>query len=252
MGPGAYRRFSFTSFLGTLELLLPEKREKNWASRIRESIEEALELLRTVGILKTLDWPDGFGPGDIDRSKGWSDRWLNARICFTTGGLGPPGPSRYHEKCVERARGVGLTGTQIRFARTNIIPCWTQEGLARELKISRRHLSQIETGKRKPSPMVTKRLRYWLETRKEKELQSEFAFGDQRGEGSSSFRQTSLKPSTTEEAALNSSTAPTSESQETANVVHGRGATRQGTGAPTRKSQARTGTDKSNGPRYEE
>jgi DNA-binding XRE family transcriptional regulator len=153
------------------ELLLPDERHK-------ESVEEALDLLRTGGVLKTVEWPDGFGPGDIDRSKGWTDRWLNARIRVMTvssrrAESGSVQASCCYRKRRDRRNSVQLIGTEIRFARTNIGPHWTQQELARELGISRRHLSQIETGKRKPALILEARLRDWLESRKEKEKQSE-------------------------------------------------------------------------------
>jgi DNA-binding XRE family transcriptional regulator len=228
------------------ELLLPDKREKNWASRIRENVEGALELLINVGLLKTVEWPDGFGPGNIDRSKGWSDRWLNARIRFTTV---ESGSARCHERHVDRTDGARLIGTTVRFARTNIVPGWTQAELARELKISRRHLSQIETGKRKPTPMLAEQLQHWLDKRNETERQSEFGFGYERCENGGFD---ALKSSGTERAALDSGTGPTFESRGIENSVHGRGATRQGTGAPTISSGTRTGTDKRNRPRDQE
>jgi DNA-binding transcriptional regulator YiaG len=141
------------------ELLLPEKREKNWASRIRTYVEEAMELLEDCGVFKKVEWPDGSGPGDIDRSKGWSDRWLNARIRVTTmaNRRAESGSARAQRSFGKREDGtdrVALTGAEIRFARTNIAPPWTQEELAKRVRTSRRHLSQIETEKRKPSPML--------------------------------------------------------------------------------------------------
>jgi len=243
------------------ELPLPENREKNWASRIRESVERALELLITHGVLKAVEWPDGFGPGNIDRSKGWSDQWLNSRIRFTaTANRRAESDSApvfgSHRKRMGRAAGLGLVGTDIRFARTNIVPHWTQDGLARQLRISRRHLSQIETGKRRPSPVLAERLQDWLDSRK-KEGQSEFGFDHKRDERGGSYAAVEVEDNAVDAgpqrdgsafqqkspaaASPNSGAERALETPETTDVVRGRGATRQGTGVPVRRIRTRTG-----------
>jgi len=162
------------------ELPSPDHRRKNWASRTREYLEEALEMLQTCGVLRTVEWPDGFGPFDIDRAKGWGDRWLSARIrIITMASLRsqtatgkPPGPRRNQ---VGRSNTGAIAGPDIRFARVNIAPLMLQQQLALELGISRRHLSQIENARRKPSPMLCVKLRDWIRKRKKEETQAELS-----------------------------------------------------------------------------
>jgi transcriptional regulator with XRE-family HTH domain len=250
------------------ELPLPKHREKNWASRIRALVEDALEVLRNNGVLKTVEWPDGIGPDDIDRSKGWVDRWLNARIRYTTLAdrcrkSRPAGDSQTKGKRTDRRAEVPI-GAEVRTARMNLVPHCTQEELAREMDISRRHLSQIETGKRAPPPDVAKRLQNWVEKRKEQERQSELGFGNAPGEYNSSCNlperkdhlqenrrmhkgstsgQTPMEASESERPHPDPHTESSSEIRQTTNVVKERKASRTATDSRKAGVRSRTGTD---------
>ncbi len=150
------------------ELPTRPHRTRHWAGRTRERFDAGLLVLQDVGVFGTLHWPDGYGPGASDRSKGWVEGWLAARVEMGLSGtpalpalpaasspLSPPArprPSR-------RAGTVeGITIRQVRQARG-----WSQEALARALDISVPYLSQIETGKRFPSPKLTHKLQTWLQ-----------------------------------------------------------------------------------------
>jgi hypothetical protein len=126
--------FRVVELLGDIgELLLPDEREKNWTSRMRTAVEEGLELLTRHEVVKCVEWPDGFGPGDIDRYKGWSDRWLNARIRITVGDRwrksGQTRDSSSKAKRRDQDDPLRMLGAEIRNARMNIIPQYTQEQL---------------------------------------------------------------------------------------------------------------------------
>ena len=154
------------------ELLSPEARTRHWASRTRTALEEAIALLEEVGVLKTVQWSEGFGPGDIDREKGWVDPWLNAMIRVRTSISARAGSDflrdrRFQKPKAMRRNASEVTGSEIRSARNNIIPHWSQEALAHHLAITRSYLSQIETGKRRPRASLSCKLRTWINSRKE-------------------------------------------------------------------------------------
>ena len=103
------------------ELLKPETRNYHWASRSREILEAALELLKTHKVIKAVEWPEGYGPDDLDRSKGWGHRWLNARIRVITmahQGRGSACGLRLGGKVRDGADAGRFNGNQIRSART--------------------------------------------------------------------------------------------------------------------------------------
>ena len=65
---------------GFVGLPASEKRGKDWAGRERDRLEAALDILVTRRILERVDWPDGYGPQDQNRTKGWAENWLSARV----------------------------------------------------------------------------------------------------------------------------------------------------------------------------
>jgi hypothetical protein len=128
------------------ELLSPEARSRHWASRTRTVLEEAVALLEEVGVLKTVRWPEGFGPEDLDREKGWVDPWLNALIRVRTSISARAASDclrdrRFQKPKATRRKESQITGSQIRSARNNIVPRWPQEQLANHLGITRSYLS---------------------------------------------------------------------------------------------------------------
>lgn len=163
------------------ELPLPEERDKNQAPRTRERFENAMLTLQEAGVLSTVEWPDGYGPGDQDRSKGWVERWLSARVCGILPGAPPKLPEAATRALPPRGkRGGGrkpkppapvqiIDGQAIWRARIRL--GWTQEELARHLHIGRANLSTLEAGKRLPSRKLAKRIQAWLQDTAEGALQ---------------------------------------------------------------------------------
>jgi DNA-binding XRE family transcriptional regulator len=156
------------------ELPTPAHRTKHWAGRTRERFDAALLLLQDLGVFAALAWPDGYGPGDAERSKGWVERWLPARVQMTLAGTPPPlalsaaapAPEMARQpppRRAARAPQPTVEGATIRQTRQE--RGWSQEALAHALGISVPYLSQIETGKRVPSPKLTRKLVTWIQRR---------------------------------------------------------------------------------------
>lgn len=152
------------------ELPVPEARDKHWAGRTRDRFDEAMLTLREAGVLQTVEWPDGYGPEDTDRSKGWVQRWLDAHVSGTLPEAAPELPRRQavHALPARRRRRhkeaapeqTQIDGLAIRKAR--IERKWSQEELARHLGISRSYLAKLETGRRLPSQDLARKLKAWL------------------------------------------------------------------------------------------
>lgn len=70
-----------------------EARGVQWAGRERERLEAAFEILKKIEILERVEWPDGFGPADVYRGKGWAKNWLAARITLYPAQLAPEQPA---------------------------------------------------------------------------------------------------------------------------------------------------------------
>jgi len=151
------------------ELPVVAARTKDWAGRTRDRLDEALLSLSDSHLFARLDWPDGYGPGDDDRQRGWVERWLDARIHLTlalptlpAGGAValPPAPPVALLPPPLPAEEQPITGQAIRRARA--ARQWKQEQLARHLGITVPYLSQIEGGRRQPSPQLMGRIRAWI------------------------------------------------------------------------------------------
>lgn len=155
------------------ELLSPEKRDKNWAGRTRERFDEAMLKLQEVGVFGRVEWPDGCTPGDLDRNKGWVEKWLAARVQITLPEAPPelpkdkppalPLPRRQRKSQPRPRKPIAeqqVDGPAIRQARME--RGWSQEALARYLDISTPYLSQVENGKRLPSKALVGRIYAWL------------------------------------------------------------------------------------------
>lgn len=152
------------------ELPLASQRTKDWARRTRERFDSAMLLLQERGVFVELFWPDGHGPGDPDRSKGWVERWLSARVQMTFAGTPQPvvlSDTTSHVETPRKRntrrppRAITVQGETIRQARK--ARGWSQRALAHTLDISVPYLSQIEMGKRLPSAKLTRQLQNWLE-----------------------------------------------------------------------------------------
>jgi hypothetical protein len=149
------------------ELPEPAARGKDWAGRTRDRFDEAMLALQEAKVFAALEWPDGAGPGDADRTKGWSRQWLDASVKITLPESAPgapaplPPPRRRagrHRKPL--APGQRVSGNLVRQRRLE--RGWAQQALARHLGITVPYLSQLETGKRIASEDLAHRLKAWL------------------------------------------------------------------------------------------
>jgi DNA-binding XRE family transcriptional regulator len=151
------------------ELPTPEARDKNWAGRTRDRFDTALQSLVDHGIFTEVLWPEGYGPDDPDRSKGWPERWLAAKVQIRLPEdppviLDPPKaralaelPKLKPNPALEAQRIDGQALQRLRKA-ANL----TQAALAQKLGITREHLSRIEAQKLLPSRKLAARLRAWM------------------------------------------------------------------------------------------
>lgn len=172
--PGALKPLRVDHLLESVgELPAPEERARNWAGRTRDRFDEAMLALREAGVFANAKWPDGCGPDDPDRSKGWAEKWLAAHVQITLPEAPPelprntsPAPlmPQHRRRAGPRSKKPTaeqqIDGAAIRQARTE--RGWSQEALARHLGISPPYLSQMENGKRLPSKDLTGRIRTWL------------------------------------------------------------------------------------------
>lgn len=167
-----------------------EARGVHWASRERERLEAAVELLVGVGILERAEWPDGYGPADVARTKSWSNPWLAARITLYPAQLAPEQPAlggvppQLHTPARPRAkqprasrkprRKVARFAVDAKMARAvkekltarrdTGLPQGDTETLANHLGISRSHLSNALGGRFHLSRDVYAALERFLKT----------------------------------------------------------------------------------------
>jgi len=159
---------------------LPEesKRGNDWARRERERLEAAMELLYKIGILeRPAEWPDGYGPADVHRGKGWARNWLAARLILhpaeqkreqlTVDGQpqlalpAPPAkvrkpqasqkPLRSTEWYVVDAQMARLVRERLSARRDQGRPIYDMTALAKHLEITQGHLSHVLAGRRRLS-----------------------------------------------------------------------------------------------------
>lgn len=151
------------------ELPVPEERARDWAGRIRERFDEATQKLQELGVFARVEWPNGHGPGDPDRSKGWVERWLDAKVRVYLPEATPELPKQNRAMAVPSHRQRSspknteeprIDGASVR--RTRMERGWSQDDLARYLGISTPYLSQIENEKRRPSPKLWARIHAWV------------------------------------------------------------------------------------------
>jgi len=145
-------------------------RGPKWASRTRGRFDNSMFTLRNAGVFSDVTWPNGSGPDDPDRTKGWVTRWLAAKIHIVLPEAPPelpkdhhqalpsPRASRRHPRKLDPSRLVD--GPALRKAR--IERGWSQQTLASHLGISVTYLSLVETGKRPPSTELASKIRAWI------------------------------------------------------------------------------------------
>ena len=154
----------------------PKARGPHWAGRTRDRFDDAMQALIEAGVFTGVAWPDGFGPGDDDRRKGWVKRWLAAKVIITLPRTrqrhgkrkgdrsrdprGPQGANLASRRAPGRTEGraEGLRGARIASG-------YSQVDLARELAVSATYLSRVENGKIKGSQVFLDRLETWLANR---------------------------------------------------------------------------------------
>lgn len=153
------------------EYLPQERRTRNWAGRLRERFDGAMLLLADEGIVSSVEWPEGFGPGDPDRNKGWVTRWLQSEVVIQlpvllnnkTKLMIPTETEleQMNKRLVNRLSSFGeaVNGQDIRALRMKY--GWSQENLAKYLRISNTQLSRIENAQVDPSVKTIRRLQMW-------------------------------------------------------------------------------------------
>ncbi len=173
------------------ELLAEEYRGKrvndkqagqDWARRTEEYLQAGLTTLLQMGMLASYNFSSDY-PTPGDRGAAWSERWLSARVYLTTPEAAaklnmnlpqatPAIPSISERK--RRVRGLGKTkkplarGQYLDAATVAAIYAaykernWTQQSLARELKIARPTLSNVLNRREAPSVELAKRIRAFL------------------------------------------------------------------------------------------
>lgn len=155
------------------ELPVEQDRSKHWAGRTRDRFDEAMLVLREAGVFSDVRWPDGYGPGEPDRSRGWVARWLSSRVLLRLPRSAPdalpgqralelvwPEPS---ERGLEREPASLEPQDLGTVLRTKLAERYmSQKALARYLGISNSYLSMILKGDRTPSTAVMAAIKTWL------------------------------------------------------------------------------------------
>ena len=155
---------------------------EHWASRTAEYLQAGLTALLQMGMLASYNFSSDY-PSPGDRGAAWSERWLSARVYLTTPEAAaklkmnlpqatPAIPGGTERK--RRIRGLGKTKKPL--ARVQYLDAadvaaiyeaykernWTQQSLARELKIARPTLSNVLNRREAPSVELAKRIRAFL------------------------------------------------------------------------------------------
>ncbi len=155
---------------------------QNWASRTAEYLQAGLTSLLQMGMLASYNFSSDY-PTPGDRGAAWSERWLSAKVYLTTPEAAaklkmlpqaaPAFPGVPERK--RRVRGLGKTKKPLvrgQYIDTATVAAiyeayrernWTQQTLARELKIARPTLSNVLNRREAPSAELAKRIRAFLE-----------------------------------------------------------------------------------------
>lgn len=159
-----------------------ETREgQNWATRTDDYLQQGLTYLHQDGLLASYnfgsDYPD---PGD--RGRGWVGRWLSTKVYLTTPKAAarmeqtPPQTQRPFPERKRRIRGQGKVrkplqrGQYLDAATVAAVyhayhaRNWSQETLAKELKVARPTISNVLNGREAPSVELAARIRAFLDS----------------------------------------------------------------------------------------
>jgi len=168
------------------ELPAPEHRTKDWAGRMRDTLMKAWETLLDAGLIKNLKFPDGFGFGDTDRTKGWVADWLCSKVVILTpeavpephrspSGTNVKAPQaqlgKYRRRMTRQIRKkpanlqlqVGTPAFRKRIRNACQERYITQKSLARILSVAPSTLSNILRGHDLPSLELAEKLHKWLD-----------------------------------------------------------------------------------------
>jgi DNA-binding XRE family transcriptional regulator len=152
------------------ELPIPEERNHKWGGRTRERFDAAFLVLKEGGVIADVAWPEGYGPGEGGRSKGWVDQWLGAKVRITLPELAeelpaptaqPALPKPAQRKRRKPVKVQQIDGNAVRRAR-EARGC-TQDDLAAFLGVTQPYIARIENGKRLPGVALAKKLRAWID-----------------------------------------------------------------------------------------
>jgi len=153
---------------------------EHWASRTEAYLQAGLTTLLQIGLLASYNFGSTY-PCPKDRGAAWAERWLSAMVYMTTPEAAelipqlPPQAIPGVPERKRRIRGVGKTkkpltpGQYLDAATIAAIyeaykeRNWTQQTLARELKIARPTLSNVLNRREAPSAELAKRIRAFLE-----------------------------------------------------------------------------------------
>lgn len=151
---------------------LPEldSRDSHWGGRVRDRFDEAVLMLQEAGVFGSVEWPEGYEPGDADRAKGWVEAWLASKIILNRpeafGGCDVKAATRKRKRRRARKQDAGLVelrrGSVIRSLRVQ--RSISQSQFARELGISAAYLSQVETEKRMVSQALLGKISEWAQS----------------------------------------------------------------------------------------
>ncbi len=155
------------------ELPVEQDRSKHWAGRTRDRFDEAMLMLREAGVFSDVRWPDGYGPGESDRPRGWVARWLSARVLLQLPRSAPdplsgrralelvwPDPSQQGVELDPSSPEPQEFGAVVRAKLGERY--LSQKAFARYLGISNSYLSMILKGDRTPSAAVMTAIKAWL------------------------------------------------------------------------------------------
>ena len=168
------------------ELPAPEFRTKDWAGRLRDNLMKAWDILLNAGVIKELEFRDGFGFEDTDRTKGWVENWLASKVTLTTPEAVPEPTTqeledfrrqhlknkkgrkrRISKKVRKNPQPIQLRVCSAQYRKKIRDACEehyiSQRTLAKSLGIAASTLSNILRGHDLPSLRLAEKINHWLE-----------------------------------------------------------------------------------------